>query len=372
MMATSDQKSNKFHYELPLFGKPMTLVPHKQQVYNHYAKYWGQQKVYGQIAPNPVSLESKDAFTLANNEYVVGEKSDGVRYIMVCSFWDLPQNKGPYAVLLDRNMTIYEIKIKAEESIFRGTVFDGEIVTTNDGNLLYLVFDIVCDRGISCIKMNFAERQKRLFDLLNNNLQPKLISNEESSSIQIVQKNFMPLDILLEKGMDADPQKFVNHKSDGWIFVPVNCPIQTLMHRTMFKFKQIHTIDVKIIRTDRHQYGVSYDINGEAKFGPFVDPHNENLKIELVLADDWLKKIQSMGGLIVNGIYECDLEERAENPQVVFLHLIKLRTDKSNPNDLLTISKTIVNSREKISPDYLLDLIKGLRSHQIHPISTQR
>lgn len=362
-MATNEQKSlntNKLHYELPLFGKSMTLPQYKQQVYNHFAKFWEKQRVHNQIAPNPVSLESKDVVTLASNEYVVGEKSDGVRYIMVCSHWEMPQNKSPYAVLLDRNMTIYEIKIKAEESIFRGTVLDGEIVTTNDNTLLYLVFDLVCDRGISCIHMDFVERQKRLYELLNP-MGPKLLSNEDSSCIQITQKNFTPLDTLLEKGLEADPQRYINHKSDGWILVPVRCGIKTLRHTTMFKFKQEHTIDVQIIRTERHQYGVSYWVDGNPTVGPFADPHNQNMKIELILAEDWLKTIQELGGLNVNGIYECNLEERANQPHMVFLHLIRLRTDKNTPNDLFTISKTIVNYREKISPEYLLEMIKESR-----------
>lgn len=362
---TMDQQkplnSNKLHYELPLFGKALSLPQYKQQVFNQYAKFWDKQRVHNQIAPNPVSLESKDVATIATNEYVVGEKSDGIRYVMVCSHWDMPQNKGPYAVLLDRNMTIFEIKIKAEESIFRGTVLDGEIVTTNDSTLLYLVFDLVCDRGISCMQMDFVERQRRLFELLS--LQgPKLMSNEDSSCIQIVQKIFTPLNSLLEKGMELDPQRFINHKSDGWIFVPVRCGIKTLRHTTMFKFKQDHTIDVQIIRTERHQYGVSYYVDGNPTVGPFVDPHNTNLKIEMVLAEDWLKTIQELGGLNVNGIYECNLEERPNQPQVLLLHLIRLRTDKNTPNDLFTISKTLVNYREKITPDYLLDLIKESRS----------
>lgn len=367
MATTTDQKSltsKKLHYELPLFGKSSfgTLPQYKQQVFAQYAKYWDKQRVHNQIAPNPVSLESKDVMTIAMNEYVVGEKSDGIRYIMVCSHWDMPQNKGPYAVLLDRNMTIYEIKLKAEESIFRGTVLDGEIVSTNDNTLLFLVFDLVCDRGISCIHMDFVERQQRLYDILSSPYGPKLLSNEDSSPIQIVQKMFIPLETLLEKGMDADPQKFTNHKSDGWIFVPVRSGIKTLRHPTMFKFKQEHTIDVQIIRTERHQYGVSYWVDGNATVGPFTDPHNEHLKIEMVLAEDWLKTIQDLRGLNVNGIYECNLEERPNQPQMVFLHIIRLRTDKNQPNDLFTISKTLVNYREKISPDYLLDLIRESRS----------
>ena len=369
--------NNGLLMELPLFSKRFHHEHSEPYILNILSVLWGfkQKRILWQPSPNPVSLERADLITLATNEYVVGEKTDGIRYTLVCAHWDLPNNKGPFAMLIDRSLFMYELRLKAEERIFQGTVLDGEMVGLADGSLAFVVFDIIADCGISLVNYNFDARQSRLYNILRQD-QPKMLSDEESVKLSIYQKNFVPLEMLIEQGSEADPRNFVNHHSDGWIFVPVKCPIQRDRHFTMFKFKEQHTIDLRIIQTDRHQYGLSYKCSGESKFGPFPDPFDESRQLELVFSPDWMKDVQKphIGGLNVNKIYEFSISEPYEpesinqnrdhstaKPSHIVCKLIRLRADKDQPNDLFTIKKTIVNNRECMTHQSLLQELSDLK-----------
>ena len=108
-----------------------------------------------------------------HQQYTVSEKLDGVRYLLVLGRYDYHTNNHniirdptkptrgtviqekksePFSVMVDRNMTAYEVAVEASETYFDGTVVDGELVvsstvstpTLKQKQQTFMVFDIAC------------------------------------------------------------------------------------------------------------------------------------------------------------------------------------------------------------------------------------
>jgi hypothetical protein len=80
-------------------------------------------------APNPVSLSQESLATITSDEYVVAEKTDGVRYsLLLCT--DPSQDERPVAVLMDRSCNKWALPgVKAPRNLFTEcSLFDGELV----------------------------------------------------------------------------------------------------------------------------------------------------------------------------------------------------------------------------------------------------
>ena len=125
-----------------------------QDVYDQIALAWGlRHKLTHNPAPNPVSLHRNNIADLLREKYVVSNKADGVRYLLVMGRRRHPQLAGkhePYAVMVDRTLRVYQLQIMALSPLFRGSVFDGELVWNQKTRSLdYLVFDAVASCGVS-------------------------------------------------------------------------------------------------------------------------------------------------------------------------------------------------------------------------------
>ena len=91
---------------------------------------WGLNKIiHHNPSPNPISLDRRHLNDLEAHlsEFIVAEKSDGVRYQLVMG---MNESRG-FAVLVNRRMQMYEVSVYANPDYFKGSVFDGEMVLEN-------------------------------------------------------------------------------------------------------------------------------------------------------------------------------------------------------------------------------------------------
>jgi hypothetical protein len=103
-------------------------------------------------------------------EFMVAEKSDGVRYLLVMGTLEKnvdnkqhqQHTRRGFAVFVNRRMQMYEVAVTASSEYFRGSVFDGELVienvTAHEKRQLFLIFDTVSVKGDSFRHQHLLQR----------------------------------------------------------------------------------------------------------------------------------------------------------------------------------------------------------------------
>ena len=246
--------------------------------------------------PQPVSIERRHFPLLKKSEYLVCEKTDGVRHLLVAFEADGEKK----VALVNRSFAATYHKY----TLPKDTLLDGELVTRqSDNKTVFLVHDAVMIRGESLIDQPLTERLDKARALCRTIL-------SKSPFVTIVKTMVSLADIgKIEKS---------HYVTDGLIFTPVNEPIRTGTHETLFKWKP------------REHITIDFSIhNGKELYiqerGRLI--YEASLQHEQTLPD----------GTIV----ECDYGP-------VGWRVVKVRTDKTYPNNRRTFLRTIVNLREDI------------------------
>jgi len=246
--------------------------------------------------PQPVSIERRHFPLLKKSEYLVCEKTDGVRHLLVAFEADGEKK----VALVNRSFAATYHKY----TLPKDTLLDGELVTRqSDNKTVFLVHDAVMIRGESLIDQPLTERLDKARALCRTIL-------SKTPFVTIV-KTMVPLTEIgkLEQGQ---------YVTDGLIFTPVNEPIRTGTHETLFKWKPREHITID-----------------------FAIQQCKDLYIQergrLIYEASLLNEQPLPDGTIV----ECD-----HGP--VGWRVVKVRPDKTYPNNRRTFLRTIVNLREDI------------------------
>jgi hypothetical protein len=233
---------------------------------------------------------------LVQQGYVVTEKSDGVRYLLV--FARLQHVN--FACLVDRALTMFQVEVHAPKTLFDGSVFDCELVKSVKGDKL-LVFDCLQLGGKSLRKQSFTRRYSKL----NQNMEQLTCSN-----LQVAIKSFVPLNDIANIKV-----KELGHASDGFILQPANGRVVWGRDKRCFKWKYHPSIDVVI--------------DGESlscQEGPMPDD------------SDWAV----MGEEVCSGLWECEATVATfDGRRRVTLKPLRPRTDKLEANSRETIQGVV-------------------------------
>jgi hypothetical protein len=181
----------------------------KQFVYD----IWGSSNIDRFPGPQPISIERKHFDYVKRNEYMVCEKTDGTRHILVC-FMDGP-NK--ICALVNRS---FQYKLYSL-TVHRNTLLDGELIGDT-----FLVHDAVAINGEDLRSRPLNERLAKI---------SALCSVIVPGKIKVRCKKMIPL---------KDISKLVlGPETDGIIMTPIKEPVRLGTHRTMFKWKEKNTVD---------------------------------------------------------------------------------------------------------------------------------
>jgi len=257
--------------------------------------------------PQPISIERRHFSELRRQQYLVCEKGDGERFLLVC----LPGSKEVHVV--NRNFCLGDTLSIA--GFPKDTLLDGEFVVCKDGSWLFLVHDAVRVRGEDLWAAPLTVRLEKARGAV------KSIIRSKKDKMEIRVKNMLPLlDLDKLPPLDSFP-----YATDGLIFTPVNEPIRTGTHETMFKWKPRlkNTVDFLIL-------------NGN----------------EIWVADHPWKHIGSIynkGRWPDGTILECEYGDVGWQP-------VRLRPDKDRPNNVRTYERTCVNLREDIKLSEFLSI----------------
>ena len=248
--------------------------------------------------PQPISIERRHFPMLKRQPYVVCEKTDGTRYMLAC--WTFEDKRT--CVIVDRAFQTRDVPM----AIPRQTLLDGELVQAKDGKWLYMVYDAVAVNGQVVAHLPLTQRLERAAKLVKGILRSK------KDPFEIRVKKMIPL----EKIQTLPSLEEFPYETDGIVITPVNERIRTGTHETLFKWKPHNRITIDFL------------VRGKTLC--VQDKGVLHAEAELYHWD-------AQDGVIV----ECGYGENGWCP-------VKIRTDKTHPNNRRTYSRTIVNLRENI------------------------
>jgi hypothetical protein len=269
-------------------------------------RVWGSRDRFP--GPQPISIERRHFPILRDNVYVVCEKTDGERYMLVATTY-----KGRrVCVFVNRAFHMFEVPLNLPRGAYDGTILDGELYENT-----LLLYDGVMINGNGFAHCNFLDR----YDSLERFV--KTIICMKSDPYKIKLKTFYPLTDFKEFAEEYLPH--VQQRVDGLIMTPVYEPVRMGTHETMFKWKprDHNTIDFQMKR----------------------DPHQEGT---------WRLYVQERGKLVYESAVTGGEPWYHEDAIVESTYMggwwkpLKLRTDKTHPNNRRTFYRTLVNIKEDI------------------------
>lgn len=306
-----------------------------QKLKNIILNYWTERKNDHFPAPQPVSLERRDLFKIKKFPYLVCVKSDGMRFLMLCT----TVNGVGKCYMVDRAFRFYEVKQTFKDPIYRNTLFDGELIECANGRWKYIIHDCISYKGINMKQENFPPRYKCVVDCVTDCWS---MSNESNFIVSLKEfKKFKDIGDLvgIMNGGELD------HKTDGIIFTPINLPVGMNTQYTLFKWKprELHTFDFKITIRDNQIFA---QVNDERKMTDFA-----SVSLDSDIGKKFHSQLLSLENFKDGAIVECDYDEVLKEYKPLFV-----RIDKTHPNGLFTVNKTLLNIRENITIRELIRL----------------
>jgi len=294
---------------------------------------------------HPVSLNSENLQLLRQRYYYATWKADGTRYMM------LIMRHGCF--LIDRNFSFRRVQMRFPHRSLQGlqdmTLIDGEMIidTVPDSGLKrrYLAYDLMALGSVSKTRLPFSERWKMLEDeiIQPRNNEKGLERGAKSNPLykydmelfSVRRKAFWVL-LTVKKVLKVFIPSLC-HDADGLIFQGWDDPYVTRTHEGLLKWKypEMNSVDFLFELTNDNRQLVFLYERGKKKlmdgarisFTDDVDP-------------------SSVAGRIV----ECSW-----NKEEQCWACMRIRSDKSTPNDINTYRKVMRSITDNITEEKLLE-----------------
>lgn len=270
---------------------------------------------------NPVSAETCHVDIIRQCEYVVADKSDGVRACFVAC----REGNMCYAALCDRTGKMYGLQVQADAAFFQGTVLDTEVVRTGTGSYRVVVFDTCALAGNRDVE--YAPLLTRL-EYVRASFLPHV--SFVGCPIAFAVK---PMFLLTDKaGLDAYVSG-LDHPTDGYILTPNQQPTSVPgTAAAIFKLKTCHTIDF-LWSGGMLWYG------DDKELFPITELH-------LNFQPSQLEPVR-------NGTVVEMSPQKDKAGMVAMLHFLQERPDKDTPNSYVTVIRTLQSIRDNITLEAL-------------------
>ncbi|XP_061344419.1 uncharacterized protein LOC133290366 [Gastrolobium bilobum] len=303
---------------------------------------------------HPVSLNRDNLQLLRQRYYYATWKADGTRYMMLITM------DGCY--LIDRNFNFRRVQMRFPcrgtndglgEKTHHFTLLDGEMVidTLPDSQKQerrYLIYDLMAINQVSVIERPFYERWKMLEKEV---IEPR---NQERHNIyqsrnpyyrydlepfRVRRKDFWLLSTVTK--LLKEFIKRLSHEADGLIFQGWDDPYIPRTHEGLLKWKY----------ADLNSVDFLFEVDGDREL-LFIF---ERGKKKLMEGNKVAFRDGSDPSLYSSKIIECSWD--FDNQEWKF---IRVRTDKSTPNEFNTYKKVMRSIRDNITEDDLLNEINEI------------
>ncbi len=284
--------------------------------------YWGC--VGKNIFPGsqPISIEFKHFDTLRKNPYVVCEKTDGTRFMMLTFMF----NSKKTCVFINRALDMFLCPLNFRRCIYDGTILEGEMYEDT-----FMIYDILLHNGDIIGDKDFLTRlksieavKKSLTSLKNDPIKMKIKTFHLMSDFNEFMNSYLPT---------------VTQNIDGLIFTPINETVKTGTHETMFKWKprDKNTIDFQL-KEKGDVWRLYVQERGKLVF---------ESEIPKGMVPEYAKPWMEEGAII-----KC---QYMFNDSPMWWKPLMRRYDKTFPNGRRTFYRTLVNIREDIKMEDFLN-----------------
>jgi hypothetical protein len=292
-------------------------VQRNSQMHKHLVNFlhttWNSSNKNYFPGPQPVSIERQHFGILRRNNYVVCEKTDGIRHALLAVMYDDKK----MCVLVDRSQEMYLVPLNLPKPMFLGTVMDGELVRTETG-WQYIVYDCLLVSNKHVGHLNLTKRIEEASEPIAG------IMKLAKDPIKIKIKQFWPMSQFCDFTQTVFP-----YGTDGVVFTPVDEPVRIGTHETLFKWKPLdhNTIDFQI-KWHTNRWGMYVQEKGKLIF-------------ESELSAEKAQGLNLQEDMIVECQYIHWEWPRWWKP-------VHVRTDKTHPNNRRTFYRTLTNISENI------------------------
>jgi hypothetical protein len=270
--------------------------------------HWGTRGIFP--GSQPVSVEFRHFSILKSQPYLVCEKTDGLRYMMLSFMFE---NK-KITVCLNRALEMFVCPLNFRKPVYDGTILEGELY---EGNT-FMIYDALMTCGVCIGHHDFIDRLKHIEEV------KKLLTVLKYDPIKIIIKTFHLLTDF--KNFMDNYLPTVTQKIDGLVFTPVKDGVKTGTHETMFKWKprDKNTIDFQV-KKKGDVWRLYVQEKGALVFESETKTH-----------EPWMEE---------NAIVEC--QYMFQDEPMWWKPLLR-RRDKTYPNSRRTFYRTLVNIKEDI------------------------
>ncbi|XP_010423938.1 PREDICTED: mRNA-capping enzyme isoform X1 [Camelina sativa] len=299
---------------------------------------------------HPVSLDRESLQLLRQRYYYATWKADGTRYMMLLTI------DGCY--LIDRSFKFRRVQMRfpckhsnggMSDKVHHYTLLDGEMVidtpTGEQARRRYLVYDMVAINGESVVERTFCERWNMFVrEVIGPRGAEKLRSHcyrYDLEPFAVRMKGFWLLSTVEKLLKTTIPS--LSHEADGLIFQGWDDPYVPRTHKGLLKWKYAEMNSVDFL----------FEM-GEEEGRGFLFLHERGKKklmegYVVEFRDD--SDLSSYNGKIV----ECSWDKDKK----VWVSM-RIRVDKTTPNDINTARKVIKSINDNITEEVLLQEIKEI------------
>ncbi|AFZ79231.1 mRNA capping enzyme, putative [Theileria equi strain WA] len=383
--------------ELP--GTPITCAETRGRILKKVRELcgWENRTFPGS---QPVSLCRDSLPLLFRSEYVVCEKSDGIRSLLLSASGSI--------FLIGRLEEVHQINMKlplrGNPSEFQQlTLLDGEVVNdkyTVDGVVKYrrryLCYDAICIHKNSLKHLNLLERLSMAYtDIMVPLVASKVASapdDESQNYLEIYLKDFF--DITQITHIDKFSNK-LPHITDGLIFTPVRVPYTPGTCKSLLKWKPPHlntvdfSIDVLFDSTKRPRLVELYVSKDGARssykefLAPYGAIYSRILKQaiteqvgQIIVECSWIS--DSRVWTFVPNLKHSDPRAAGGSESVLDFdngvwmqggwYAERIREDKKHPNNISVVNSVKMSIEDDITFEMLVDEIEMFKKNGKVPL----
>ncbi len=282
----------------------------------------------------PISIERKHFDILEKNKYVVCEKTDGTRYMMIA----LQYENQRVCVFINRALEMFTVPLNFRLAVFKGTILEGELYENT-----FMVYDCLMTCGEVVGNQGFLER----LEYCKKTVKKAMVMNTDLISLKV--KTFH-----LHQNFKNFMDKYlpnIKQEIDGLIFTPINEPIRIGTHETMFKWKPRNKNTIDFLVKKGQTAETPGCIPGKYVWRLYIQDRGKHIFESSIPLD----RMNEYKWLREGDIIECMYVTWENGP--IWWKPIKKRNDKTFPNSRRTFYRTLVNIKEDIQMKEFLDCI---------------
>ncbi|KAF9762765.1 mRNA-capping enzyme subunit alpha [Nosema granulosis] len=308
------------------------------------------------VGNHPISLTLDNIPLLLSNDYMVCEKTDGVRALMYIRVKDGKTSTYFY----DRKNQLIEVDYGFEAS--KSSLFDGEIFYDDETNLRYALFDCILFEDTLVSDKNFLKRLFYCETFVKN-----LKKHEDEPTKRLKQNNDISknkIDVYVKPTYKSygfleiyRQIKNLKHGNDGLVFTPVDEPYVFQKRVAILKWKppSINTVDLKIEKIPEKEgvYALkcSYTNTMDLLLDYYIPEDKDGDIVEGAIGEFKFDSTK----------YVLDYENLCVKQGGWVLY--KIRTDKDTPNHYRVVVNILNSLDENLDIEELSRYFKPMRSN---------